>query len=81
MQWNGEKLGRVVDLTPKCYPEIACKGAECLLAYSKIYYRIFPMKQKCRNCNFKSSTRASFYPDNILVLGIIIKNLIDVEDT
>ena len=38
LQFHGQKLGVVVDRTPKCHPEIAGEGIEYIWSYSKCIY-------------------------------------------
>jgi hypothetical protein len=38
-QYYGQKLGVLIDRTPKCHPEMAAEGIEYLWALAKLYYR------------------------------------------
>ena len=46
LQHIGEKLGLVVDRSPKCTPEIAGEGVEYSWGCGKLYYRKQPMERK-----------------------------------
>ena len=64
LQFYGEKMGIVVDRTPKCHPEIARKGIE----YGWAIAKIFPGSQTSvkRRHKFRNLVRRSTCPDTSL---------------
>ena len=52
LQYHGQKLGVVVDRSPKCHPEIAGEGIEYLWGLSKFWYRRTPIHTKRSKDNF-----------------------------
>ena len=54
LQYYGNKLGVVVDRTPKCHPELAGEGIEYMWAVAKlVHYRKAPISEKRTKANFK----------------------------
>ena len=53
LQFLGEKLGVVVDSTPKFHAEIAGEGIEYCWAFAKLLYRHKPLKDKKTRAKFK----------------------------
>ncbi|KAL7535754.1 hypothetical protein ACHAXR_006710 [Thalassiosira sp. AJA248-18] len=52
LQYYGEKLGSIIDRSPKCTPEIAGDGIEYEWAMSKLWYRKQPWEQKKKKEKF-----------------------------
>lgn len=53
LQYNGEKLGCIIDRSPKCTPEIAGDGIEYDWAMAKIWYRKQPWEDKKKKDKFR----------------------------
>ena len=57
-----EKLGIIVDRSPKCTPEIAVKGIEYCWAMSKGWYRVQPLEKKKGKDSFHKLVQKSVGP-------------------
>lgn len=57
LQYNGRKLGIIVDRTPKCHCEIAGEGIEYSWGKGKNKYRGLPIKDKKTKAKFEESIR------------------------
>ena len=68
LQHYREKLGVVVDWTPKCHPEMAGEGIEHAWACFKLHCRRLPLSQKRGKEKFRNSVRQSFCPHTVLTL-------------
>ena len=68
LQHDGEKLGVIIDRTPKCHPEMAGEGIECVWAMSKLHCRKSPMALKRGKENFRNSARLSMSTESVLTL-------------
>ena len=53
LQYHGQKLGVVIDCTPKCHPEIAGEGIEYLWGLAKFWYRRAPIAKKQSKDSFR----------------------------
>jgi hypothetical protein len=53
LQFYREKMGVLVDRTPKCHPEIAGEGIEYLWALAKLYYHNQPLSRKRSKKKFR----------------------------
>ena len=63
LQHIGEKIGLLVDRTPKCTPELAGEGIEYSWAMSKGWYRRQPLSRKRGKDNFHSLVRECVGPE------------------
>ena len=68
LQFHGNKLGVIVDRSPKCHPEIAGEGIEYLWGLSKVWYRKAPIARKRSKESFR--TLVSEATDGNTVLNI-----------
>lgn len=68
LQWNGMKLGVIIDRTPKCHPEMAGEGIEYTWGCSKLFYRRLPILEKKKKEKFISSVRKSLNTENVLTI-------------
>ena len=66
LQHDGEKLRAIVDYIPKCHPEMAGEGIECVWAMSKLHCGRLPMALKRGKEKFRNSARLSMRTENIL---------------
>ena len=53
LQFHGQKLGVVVDRSPKCHPKIAREGIVYLWALAKLWYRKAPITKKRSKESFR----------------------------
>jgi hypothetical protein len=53
LQYHGNRLGVIIDCTPKCHPELAGEGIEYIWALAKLYYRHKPLSQKRSKDSFR----------------------------
>lgn len=63
LQYNGEKLGSIIDRSPKCTPEIAGDAIEFDWAMAKMWYRKLPMDKKRKKDKFRKSVEESLSED------------------
>ena len=59
LQYHAEKLGILLDRTPKCHPEIAGEGIEYAWGLAKLYYRRSPIRNKRTKEKFRKLVRES----------------------
>ena len=71
MQYYGNKMGVVVDRTPKCHPELAGEGIEYAWAIAKLFYRKSPIALKRSKSLFQQLVRDSTDTNNVLTLDKI----------
>ena len=71
LQFYGNKLGIIVDRTPKCHPEIAGEGIEYGWAIAKIFYRKSDISKKRSKDKFRNLVRKSTCPNNSLTLTAV----------
>ena len=67
LQFIGEKLGIVVDRTPKCTPEIAGEGIEYSWAMAKGWYRRQPFSKKKTKDGFHKLVKECVGPEILTV--------------
>ena len=72
LQWNGEKLGTIIDRAPKCLPELAGEGIEHCWVYSELFYRLLPLVSKKNKEKFNESARKSV-SNSLLTIERFIK--------
>ena len=68
MQYYGNKMGVVVDRTPKCHPELAGEGIEYAWAIAKLFYRKSPIALKRSKSLFQLLVRDSTDNDKVLTI-------------
>ena len=69
LQYNANKIGASVDLTPKCHPEIAGEGIEYMWAYIKNQYRRKDLSDKRGKERFLKTVKdlLTFETNNVLL--------------
>ena len=70
LQYHAEKLGIILDRSPKCHPEVAGEGIEYVWALAKMNYRSLSINVKKSKDFFRDSVRKSFSRDTISVHSV-----------
>ena len=68
LQHNGEKVGVIVDRTPKCHLEMEDEEIKCASAANKLHFRRLSMALKRRKEKFINSIHLSINTDSALTL-------------
>ena len=66
LQFHAQKLGVMLDRSPKCHPEIAGEGIEYAWALSKLHYRRSPIQSKRTKTKFQNLVDESTNPRTVL---------------
>jgi hypothetical protein len=70
LQYHGNKLGVLVDRTPKCHPELAGEGIEYVWALAKLHYRNQPLVRKRTKEAFRTLVDESLSLDNLDIVRV-----------
>ncbi len=70
LQYHGNKLGVIVDRTPKCHPELAGEGIEYVWALAKLHYRNQPLLRKRTKEAFRTLVNESLSLDNLDIVRV-----------
>jgi hypothetical protein len=73
LQLHGEKLGVIIDRSPKCHPEIAGEGIEYVWSLAKLKYRFMRIHEKRSRMAFHRAVKESTCPRNHLTVQRIRK--------
>jgi hypothetical protein len=70
LQYHGNKLGVLVDRTPKCHPELAGEGIEYVWALAKLHYQNQPLLRKWTKEAFRTLVNESLSLYNLNIVQI-----------
>jgi hypothetical protein len=70
LQFHGNRLGIIINRTPKCHPELAGEGIEYIWALAKLYYHYKPLSLKRSKDSFRALVNDCLSQNKLDIRGV-----------